>query len=315
MSNSFFLEPHSGLTRVTRYDDQGGPRGAASVFVPREAALAARQAAMDREKAIAQATPLPPTNDADLESTAVAPSAPTRRVILPKLPIPKFSLGKRPLSQPGRARAGDVIAATPQIEKPRASEEISNQASASPVERDFAGSQVPSRTGSENALPAYSNSGQLEPSKPVIPLVGSDPVSAVPARLLPSGVAALPGNAPPTSANLLSEALLMERGRRRLAATGQPVPPPPAMLRVPSTVGVSRSSPATRQPTPPTVPASSAQSMSPTSGDAILSPIPTKRMPKFKSVPTPISGTPMPGQHTENPMEMMEIPKVEKVAE
>ena len=308
-----------------RYDDHGGPRNAASAFVPREAALAARKAAMDRDKALAQNTPLPLTNDADLEHPPVV--APARRVVMPKLPIPKFTLGKRPLSQPGRARAAeDPIAPTSLVEQEKAVatpiNEKGNPLEHAPIQRfalpaeiggeaDNADAKVTSRIPSEIALATHRGSAQAEPAKPVVPLTGVDPVSAVPARLLSGGspVIPIPNAAPPTNASLLSEALLMERGRRRLAAAGQPILPAPPMLRVPSATG--RSAGSSRQPTPPSATSLSIPAMLPpgiSDGPGqILSPIPVKRTPKFKSVPTSIPGTPLSGQHVENPMEMTKI--------
>lgn len=289
--------------------------------MPKEAALAARKAAMDRDKALAQATPLPPTNDADLEPAV--PAAPARRVVMPKLPMPKFSLGKRPLSQPGRARIAENAALTAVIEKERPlaekpTEEVPIQRTASPGdmkgEVDIADAKFPSRSPSEKALSAMHGATQ-DPTKPVVPLTGLDPVSAVPARLLSGGTPVTSNVAPPSNASLLSEALLMERGRRRLAATGQPISPPPAMLRAPSATGTGRSAVPSRQPTPPSATSPGSPSMpppAPSGTNPILSPIPVRRTPKFKSVPTPISGTPMPGQHMENPMEMTKIDNGEK---
>ena len=307
-----------------RYDEHCGPRNAASAFVPREAALAARKAAMDREKAIAQAVPLPHTDDTDLEPVVVSTSAPTRRIVMPKLPMPKFSLSSRPTSQTGRARTSGIETPTPIVEKEKIVENVpaltpirrTASPGEMPAETAIADAKPPSRSASDKALASRGNFGQVDGNKPVVPLTGLDPVSAVPPRLLSAGtMAAVPGVPPPSNANLLSEALMMERGRRRLAAAGQPVPPALAMLRVPSATSMGRIATPNRQPTPPSATSAISQTVGPPASVGILSPIPVKRTPKFKSVPTPISGTPISEQHIENPMEIMKINKMEKEGE
>jgi metal transporter CNNM len=293
---------------MERYDEHDGPRNAASAFVPREAALAARQAAIDREKALAAATPLPATNDADLDVTAAQPIVP-KRTLMPKLPV-KFSIGKRPISQPGRSRTTDDTKPPVPLQETEKVEQVAHPG----VKR--AESPEPMHPDSED-LKLLSADKQIgirgsgaDLSKAAVPASGIEPVTAVPARLLSTtGGAATPAAAPP---NLLSEALMIERGRRRLAATGTPIGNNSTTgIRVASASGYQRSSAPSRQPTPPTnvggavlTPTSSAPG-GPAQGPGIISPIPVpaqgKRGTKFKSVPTPLPpGTPSLGS-AENP--------------
>ncbi|GFZ49868.1 Protein MAM3 [Saitozyma sp. JCM 24511] len=326
------LEELIGEEIYDEYDEHGGPRNAASTFVPREAALAARQAALDRENALAASTPLPATNDADLEGSPALPPAPApRRTLMPKLPV-KFSLGKRPASQPGRARTADDLKLTPtpglvqELGQVETSMTFTDKRHASP-ERATAAvgdseEKPPTRSASEKQLQGSgkdnagsgSGPGQAPSILPLSPMTALDPASAVPARMVSTtGAATTPNTAPP---NLLSEALMIERGRRRLAATGTPAAAIPAMLRVASSSGQQRSASAapSRQPTPPTtvgtpkmgppavpLPGGSASGAGAAGAGAgasgIVSPTPVpapKRGAKFKSVPTPLAGTPQP---------------------
>ncbi|ORY22900.1 hypothetical protein BCR39DRAFT_550565, partial [Naematelia encephala] len=289
------LEELIGEEIYDEYDEHGGPRNAASAFVPREAALAARKAAMDREKAIAQSTPLPPTNDVELDARADSQPVPSRRII-PKLPatMAKFGLGRRPASQPGRARTLDVapVTAAPvektektdKAEKPEILGE--NKRSASPSQMDD--DAPPARSASDKGL--VERRGSLPREQSIVGALPSfDRPTAVPARLLPGGGAATPSTAPPSNA-LLTEALLFERGRRR----GGSRPP-----------NTSRSSVPSRQPTPPSAtgsatgvqPQRSVPVQAPSQGQGlnqgsqggIISPTPVAaKRGMFKSVPTPI---------------------------
>lgn len=328
------LQLKSTILTVHRYDEHDGPRNAASAFVPREAALAARKAAMDREKATAQATPLPLTDDTDLEK-APAHHAPARRIMpnLPKLPLHNFTLGRRPTSQPGRSRDIAPIVekevGAPIVEKANPLEGL--PVVAEPARMDVSHAEETNMTGNR-AIPrnvsvdraaSRGNSGdKLAAGRLSAPppegvgasSLGTEPESAVPARLLPGGTATTTAVPPSSNAHLLSEALLMERGRRRLAATGHPVPAAPIMLRAPSAPGATRLAVPSRQssPTPPTVPgpaASKSTGLQPAlpAGGTILSPIPMKRGKgmTFKSIPTPM-GTPAPGTG-ENAMEMARL--------
>ncbi|KAK8849819.1 hypothetical protein IAR55_005155 [Kwoniella newhampshirensis] len=317
------LEELIGEEIYDEYDEHGVPRSEASAFVPREAMLAARKAALARQElAVASGTPLPPTNDADIDRPAVPTSAPRR--VIPKLPIPKFTLGKRPISQPGRARTVEepkvIVTATPEGKNAAVGMGGDVKRTASPSEMDITSaldeSKPPSRTQSEVKINGRTNF-DVTPSAPSttvpVPVKGA-PVSAVPARLLSSGLATTPNVAPPSNANLLSEALMMERGRRRMGgASGAPVSasPPGAAMR---TVSAGRSSSAapSRQPTPPigisaaqgsvgSAPAAVITSVPVgAGGPGILSPQPVqaKRTPKFKSVPTPLASTPAPSENS-----------------
>ena len=262
------------LTLGGRYDEHDGPRNPASAFVPREAAMAARQAAIDREKALAAATPLPATNDADIERPPAPALQPSRRYV-PKLPLPRFTRGRRPVSQPGKSRSGDEKAAsgasiptTPAIGSDVVDADTVENAAA--AEKLIAGGGEVKLDG--NTIPRVTTPTELDESEylenrsksdrgarrdlaasqsapaPVVGLSGLDPATAVPARLLPGGGAATPMAAPPSNANLLTEALLLERGRRRLAAQQGTAP---SLVRLPS-VGAARSAIPSRQPTPPT---------------------------------------------------------------
>lgn len=213
-----------------------------------------------------------------------------------------------------------MTVSTPVVEKEKMVEEVPIQRTASPgemnVDSEKLETKLPSRAASDVALASRCSPAHSDGTQPAVAPNGLSPASAIPTRLLSAGSTAAIPNVPPfTNANLLSEALLMERGRRRLAAAGQPVPPPPAILHVPSAVGLGRAAMPSRQPTPPSAAIPGTQSMPPPISTGIISPITTKRMPKFKSVPTPISGTPVPGQNMENPMEMIRSEEVEKEGE
>jgi len=282
-----------------RYDDNGGTRLPASAFVPREAALAARNAAIAREKALAAAIPLPATNDADIEVPPVVP-APTRRMpVLPKLPpLPKFGLGKRPASQPGRPRAAveELKPAVPAAREEPTSILATPGRTASPGRMDVPAPEADITDGIKR--------NESEPKTVAFGGVESMPAPAIPARLLstnavPSGIATPP---------MLNEALLIERGRRRLGLPGVSTP---AIARTASTPAVAisaiqkGSAPSSRQPTP-------ASGIPPNGGDSsvvgtpgvgpqsigsggILAPVP-RRTPMFKSIPAPVStaATPRP---------------------
>ena len=328
---------------MVRYDDNGGPRNAASAFVPREAAMAARKAALDREKALATAVPLPPTNDAEIEHPPPLQPQPSAWRV-PKLPMPKFSLGRRPLSQPGKPRVPEMSSSQPVAaptppnanatsdmnEKLETLREPVNSGGIPREEVLLEGDQIPvvtspgelgeeeagfttTRSQSERGSRRDTSNSQLQ-----TPLTGVDPVSAVPARLLPGvGAATTPAVAPPNNANLLSEALLMERGRRRLAVQQGQTPPPP-MIRIPSSGAIVRSQVPSRVPTPPSgtgnspiLPSKPVMGIpgAGTTSPAVLSPAPiqaSRRGTKFKSVPTPI-GTPKIGSNDDPMLEMSSI--------
>ncbi|KAL1412592.1 hypothetical protein Q8F55_000339 [Vanrija albida] len=253
------LEELIGEEIYDEYDQHGGSRNPASSYVPREAALAARQAALDRAKALteaAAATPLPNTNDADLEPLVCTTPAPVKRT-MPKLPI-KFNIGRRSGSQPGHSR--DNSGFTP-VPTPGAtpSEEKDYVAAGDAV----AAARVPIVTFSKPATP------------PVVPTpVGTPPATgdgskAVAARL--AGVAVAPAptgtmSSPASSTNLLSEAILIERGRRRGQAA-------PTLSRPSSGPGVARAS------LPPATTAANAAAQ----GDAAAGG--ARRAPMFKSAP------------------------------
>jgi metal transporter CNNM len=252
---------------------------------------------------------------------------------MPKLPV-KFSLGKRPASQPGRARTADDLKVTPtpalvqepsQIDTPtpltftdkrHASPERATAAVGDAEEKQptrSASEKHLQGSGKDNAGPGPAP-GQSPSILQLSPMTALDPASAVPARMVSTtGAATTPNAAPP---NLLSEALMIERGRRRLAATGTPAAAIPAMLRVASASGQQRSASAapSRQPTPPTTVGTPKVGPPPAplpggtaggagavgavaGGGGIISPTPVpapKRGAKFKSVPTPLAGTPQP---------------------
>ncbi|WWC73902.1 uncharacterized protein I206_107874 [Kwoniella pini CBS 10737] len=295
------LEELIGEEIYDEYDEHGVPRSDASAFVPREAMLAARKAALARQNlALAESTPLPATNDSDIEQQALAASGgPGRRVGLPKLPMPKFSLGKKPLSQPGKSRSAPddpklQITTTSQTPPPPASQAqfTAEPGSISLPEVD----ETVRRTQSEVRVNSrrQSESNDVTPQGATnVPLKGLDPVTAVPARLLSGGGAVTTNIAPPSNnANLLSEALIMERGRRRV--TGAASTPP--VHRALSQSGVKSNVPS-RQPTPPSGVAASTTNMTRPNtapNEGILSPQPVqgKKVPKFKSIPTPMTGTP-----------------------
>ncbi|RXK36611.1 hypothetical protein M231_06152 [Tremella mesenterica] len=302
------LEELIGEEIYDEYDEHGVPRSEASAFVPQEAMLAARQAALERDRAAAASTPLPPSADVGLE---VPP--PVRRVALPKLPtMPKFSMSKRAISQPGRARNAPeqtqgqpppstqpiaqaasgttetpiIVVGSDELSPPRASSGIDLSSSNMtenplPISDPAIQSKPPSRNTSGNALNAMISPESTASAPAAI-------ASAVPPRLLGStGTTSVPSPTPSKPATALSEALLMERSRRRLA-TGTTTGGQPGVLRAPSTTPSQRVpgpiglQPPSRQPTPPAG----------TSVSTIISPQP-RRAPKFKSVPTPLPGTPV----------------------
>ncbi|ORY34620.1 hypothetical protein BCR39DRAFT_585588 [Naematelia encephala] len=295
------LEELIGEEIYDEYDEHGGPRNAASEFVPREAALAARKAAMDRERAVAIATPLPQYNEAELEQPV-----PKRSVGMPSMPklsaLPKFGLGKRPASQPGKSRSALTPADTPVT-----SEKV--------LGNDVQRVPSPEKLDDERTLASDGQGGEMPPPRreptpvntaaSVPPSTGNvGPVSAVPTRLLGPGPNVTAPTAP-LSGNLLNEALLIERGRRRLGVTGSASAPP--NVRSPSVTGISRSAVPSRQGTPP---AGVSPSVQPT---GILSPVPVlaKKGGKFKSVPTPIPTPGIGGGGGSEPMEMTKMDKVQ----
>ena len=278
-----------------RYDEHGGPRSPASAYVPREAALAARQAVLNREAAIAETVPLPATNDADLEQ---APAAPKRT--LSKLPNIKFSLGRRPASNPGKPR--EPLTAPPQI-----------PASTEPTDAAAAKGPTPSQID----LPGLSTTA--------VPMASPLPIEDDRPPVRSASEARLPARGPPAAAlamtpaeplapvpRPLNEALLIERGRRRYgrtpstSATGFPRSTVPSRTVTPE-IGLapaSRSATASR----PIVPA-------PSGASAVLAPpAGSKKTPRFKSIPTPLPGTPAAGlTAVENPLDGARVDKISEL--
>ncbi|WVF68326.1 hypothetical protein IAT40_003091 [Kwoniella sp. CBS 6097] len=309
------LEELIGEEIYDEYDEHGVPRSDASAFVPREAMLAARAAALARQDlALAQSTPLPGETEADIDQPPSYPVGGPKRG-LSKLPLPKFSLGKRPASQPGRARTEDVTRLTGTSTPPI--QQATNTPSTSETRRNSSGDRLNSSTQSAGVVDASVDSADKAPSRvhsdakinargaslpaegsPVsgsnnapltINLKGVEPVTAVPARLLPSGGAATPSLAPPSTANMLNEALMIS-GRKR-AAVGAPSTSVPGMSRTASTTGALRSAsvPPSRQPTPPTTGTAATSATESTIGGQSLH---GKKVPKFKSVPQPLVASP-----------------------
>lgn len=291
---------------------------------------------MAREKAKAEAAATQVATDTEAEQ-ALQPQQPAaKRTIIPKLPV-KFSLGKKPLSQPGKSRTAPPVSAAP----PAGSSEESKPALPPIITTGKPTFAEPEPIGSTDAVPGIAEGGlnsrsqsenrlseKRETSAPDLKSMrtgpGTESASAVPARLLPGGTgSAGPGASAPAAVaapNLLSEAILIERGRRRMAATGSPAP---GVMRAPSAPGVSRAlaiTPATiRVPTPPTSgslpPKSSgspavvpgASSVPHTPGHALAGgtaaagvihspqPVAAGKRGMFKSVPTPMPNTPVPG--------------------
>ncbi|KAK6908644.1 hypothetical protein I204_02063 [Kwoniella mangroviensis CBS 8886] len=310
------LEELIGEEIYDEYDEHGVPRSDASAFVPREAMLAARKAALARQNlTLAESTPLPATNDADLEQPQ-SQSTGARRVIPKLITKPKFGLGKKPASQPGRSRTADVTitsstppppaapAQSPGNDAPSislaAGGEIKRTSSPGEIDQDDA----PRRTQSEVKMNARRQSTPTDPQVAstgagVVPLKGIDPVTAVPARLLSSGGAVTPNIAPPSGTNnLLNEALMIERGRRKAGAN---TPPIIRAVSQGATLGI-RSNVPSRQPTPPSQGSTSTASgpsgpSVPTGGIVSPQPVQAKKVPKFKSVPAPpLVSTPTPSE-------------------
>ncbi|WVQ75716.1 hypothetical protein IAR50_005346 [Cryptococcus sp. DSM 104548] len=276
------LEELIGEEIYDEYDQHGVPLSAASAFVPREAMLAARKATLARQQlAVAQSTPLPPTNDADLEASQSSAPAPKGRV-MGKLPaLSKFSL-KKPMSQPGRSRTLDIAstsAGTPPLS--------AGGAAATPAEEKatFARGTV--------ASPAEIEDKHQPARRASAPFDTSETATAVPARLLPGSTTA-PSPAP--QPKLLNEALLIERERRRLGLASQPV----------AHRSLSAGPGGLRQATPPIAeqarlapPIEGGGASAATTGQGVVSPQPqyaAKKVPKFKSVPTPIATPPVTGK-------------------
>lgn len=298
--------------------------------------MAAMQAAVAREKAKAEASAMQPAADGETEQAQQQQQPTTKRTIMPKLPV-KFSLGKKPLSQPGKSRTAPPVAAalpagsiedTPAAPPPIIATgkptfaEPESIGSTDVVSGSVAEVGLGTRSQSENRL-----SERRETSAPDLKSMrtgqGAESASAVPARLLHSGTGpAGPGaSAPATVAapSLLSEAILIERGRRRMAATGSPAP---GVMRAPSAPGVSRAlaiTPTARVPTPPTGGLLPPKSLgSPAAPPGLVSapqtpgvaaaagvpaagiihspqPVAASKRGMFKSVPTPLPNTPVPG--------------------
>ncbi|WVQ95879.1 hypothetical protein IAU59_002978 [Kwoniella sp. CBS 9459] len=316
------LEELIGEEIYDEYDEHGVPRSDASAFVPREAMLAARAAALARQDfALAQSTPLPGGHDSDIDQPPSYPAGAAPKRGLAKLPIPKFSLGKRPASQPGRARTEDMTrstgTSTPPIQR------SVNQSSTSDTRRNSSGDrldpslhptgvvdaaigpadELASRVQSDvklnatqGASPPTVNSAVPGSANPpmTIDLKGIEPVTAVPARLLPTGGAATPSLAPPSTANMLNEALMIP-GRKRGAvpAAGAVSTSVPGISRTASTSGALRSAsvPPSRQPTPPSTGTGTSTghgAFSASEGQTGQS----RKVPKFKSIPQPLVASP-----------------------
>lgn len=288
-----------------RYDEHGVPRSAASAFVPLEAMLAARKAALARQElAIAQSTPIPPVSDADVEQVVAAPTPGAGRRVKAKIQIPKFSL-KKPVSQPGRPRterlaANETPVATPPADppcytnKPDERSTYSAQIITIPGELDeppLACAQSDSRLVNRRLSTPLDSGATATPSpQPQYSLSVPGPASAVPTRLLPAGgtvstPAVIPASHQPS---LLNEAIFIGRERKRMAASH------PGQVRSQSS-GPTVSS---KQPTPPIsvydfgIQAAGVNGER-VEGQEIVSPRPIaaqqKKIPKFKSVPTPVA--------------------------
>lgn len=292
-------------TRV-RYDEHGMPRSAASAFVPLEAMLAARKAALARQElAVAQSTPLPHVNDADFEQVVTAPTPGAGRRVMARIQIPKFSL-KKPPSQPGKLRtehlgANETPAATPPVgppgysNRPDEKSTYSAQVVTTPAELDeqtLACAQSDNRlvnhrlcTPPDSCAPTTASpQPQHSSSTPVL-------ASAVPTRLLTAGATASTPTAMPASqqSSLLNEAIFIERERRRMAASH------PGQVRGQSSGPIL---PSPRQLTPPISVSNFGIQVTGVNGErvegqGIVSPQPIaaqrKKVPKFKSVPTPVA--------------------------
>lgn len=275
------LEELIGEEIYDEYDQHGGTRNPASSYVPREAALAARQAALDRAKATAAAaaaTPLPNTNDADLEPPVTTPAAPPKRTVMPKLPL-KFNIGRRTGSQPGHSRenSGLTPAATPGATTTSTDEKdyvAAGDAAAlarAPVVT-FSKPGTPGATTTPVGTPPATGDG----SKTVAARLAGVPVAPAPTGTL---------STPASSTNLLSEAILIERGRRRGQAT-----PVPTLSRPSSGPGVARAALTS------TTPAINAGSQ----GDAAAAGA-ARRAPMFKSAPLAGAGAPAPAAAESGP--------------
>ncbi|WVR07902.1 hypothetical protein IAU60_004945 [Kwoniella sp. DSM 27419] len=310
------LEELIGEEIYDEYDEHGVPRSDASAFVPREAMLAARSAAVARQQlALAQSTPLPIGEDVELQAPQ-GQAVPQSKRGLSKLPLPnlpKFSLGKRPASQPGRARTEDVKVlgtATPpqQIQVPSArsgsvpvaAKNADNEVlSASPGEiapTALTEEVPPTRSKSEVKLSERQTTspGEMVPAATMVPIKGDEPVTAVPARLLSSGNPATTAVAPPSATTpMLNEALMMGK-RRQGSGLVAAVAASPRTSAVGAAARPGQVTPV-RQATPPPGQSLSDGQAAPVNAQAgIIAPHPVhgKKVPKFKSVPTPRSGTP-----------------------
>ncbi|AAW46675.1 conserved hypothetical protein [Cryptococcus deneoformans JEC21] len=299
------LEELIGEEIYDEYDEHGVPRSAASAFVPLEAMLAARKAALARQElAIAQSTPIPPVSDADVEQVVAAPTPGAGRRVKAKIQIPKFSL-KKPVSQPGRPRterlaANETPAATPPADppcytnKPDEKSTYSAQIITIPGELDeppLACAQSDSRLVNRRLSTPLDSGATATPSpQPQYSLSVPGPASAVPTRLLPAGGTVSTPAVIPTShqPSLLNEAIFIGRERKRMAASH------PGQVRSQSS-GPTVSS---KQPTPPIsvydfgIQAAGVNGER-VEGQEIVSPRPIaaqqKKIPKFKSVPTPVA--------------------------
>jgi metal transporter CNNM len=280
------LEELIGEEIYDEYDEQEGPdqRTAASAFVPKEAIVAAKKAAEDRQARMAAETPLPKGDD-DLDAHGAGAGQKRlgmgmgmgKNMALPKLPLPKFSLGKKPASTPGRVRTVDDGKVVPSVggEGKRKSvdgmEGSGIKRTSSPGEIEEMVS-VPAPTG--NSPVAGLGLGSLAP----------EPASSLPARLAPT--LAVPSGVPPLATSgpavtPLTEAIRIGNKRRQIS--------PAPFVRAQSArpyVGVQSESGMAGEGagTGPTGAAGVAE---------VISPV-ARRVGKFKSVPTPI-GTPSPG--------------------
>ena len=252
--------------------------------------MAARQAVLNRESVEAATVPLPKTSDADITEQ---PRPPIAKRTISRIPNLKFGLGRRPASNPGRPR--EPLPVSTEVESAQASSQpdaapASRSASRAPDRKgslpaspsDLSEDKPPTRSVSEARLPVRQPSmvavtgGGLQPLA-MTPAAATDEAAQPPGLSVPAPRTAVPG--------ALSEALMIERGRRR----GIPIP---AFPRIASSTGLPRSGVPSRSGTP---------DISPRQPGGAAAP---KRAPRFKSVPTPMPGTPVPDSAAmENPLD------------
>nr|ODN86745.1 hypothetical protein L203_03994 [Cryptococcus depauperatus CBS 7841] len=273
------LEELIGEEIYDEYDQRGVPLCAASAFVPPEAALAARKAALARQQMTA--VPLPSGNDDHFD-----PGVKNRAIGRMSLPLGKLGVRKS-TSQPGKARRN--VASTPNTP---------------PVDdgSKFSGEQITS--GDTETIPARGQESQT----PV--QFDATPNSSLPANVSPTSVPAPVHQ----SSSLLNEALLIERERkRRLNLSGEGLSFGSGQSRSASVMASANKSGLGTATSPiiyglasPVMNAISSMANTTTpitenheQDPAVRSPTPVlKKIPKFKSVPTPISGT-LPGSWRE----------------